>query len=190
MTPQGRVDDLAVNNFEKFQRDPSLRHYRGEPTLFDESIPSLLEPPTTVVATQNVTEDPPPVTLNHRFLIASAPVPVGLAAAPARIPPPAVAVAPALMAPDTADVEAPEPQVLQRPYLPTQDVRFSDSSDESLNNDVLFHARRLRDTPSHTNSGEQRLAAEAIPTDQQSPLRPLSRSKSSLAISGAGSHTL
>ena len=49
--PQGRIDDLTVINFENFQRDPSLGHYRGEPTLFEESIPSLLEPPTTVVAT-------------------------------------------------------------------------------------------------------------------------------------------
>ena len=38
------------------------------------------------------------------------------------------------------------------------------------------------------NSGELRLPAEAIPTDRQSPLRPLSRSQSSHAISGAGSH--
>ena len=188
VSPQGRIDDLTVISFEKFQRDPSLGHYRDEPTLFDESIPSLLEPPTTVVATQNVTEDPPPVTVSLRFPIAPAPVAVGVAAVPTPIPPPAVATAPALMAPDTADVEAPEPQVLERPYFPTQDVRFSDSSDDSFTNDALFHARTLRDTPTHMNSGEQRLPAEAIPTDRQSPLRPLSRSQSSHAISGAGSH--
>ena len=38
------------------------------------------------------------------------------------------------------------------------------------------------------NSGGQRLPAEAIPTDRQSPLRPLSRSQSSRAISGPGSN--
>ena len=38
------------------------------------------------------------------------------------------------------------------------------------------------------NSGEHRLPAEAIPTDRQSALRPLSRSQSSHAISGAGSN--
>ena len=38
------------------------------------------------------------------------------------------------------------------------------------------------------NSGEQSLPAEAIPTDRQSPLRPLSRSQSSHAISGADSN--
>ena len=89
------------------------------------------------------------------------------------------------MAPDTADVEAPEPQVLERPYLPTQDVRFSDSSDDSPTNDAPLHARTLQDTPTHMNSGEQRLPAEAKPTDRQRPLRPLSRSQSSHAISGA-----
>ena len=148
----------------------------------------FLEPPTTVVATQNVTEDPPPVTVSLRFPIAPAPVPVGLAAAPAPIPPPAVAAAPALMAPDTADVEAPKPQVLERPYLPTQDVRFSDSSDDSSTKAAPLHAGTLRDTPTHINSGEQRLPAEAKPTDRQSPLCPLSRSQSSRAISGTGSN--
>ena len=139
-----------------------------------------------MVATQNVTEDPPPVTVSLRFPIAPAPVPVGLAAAPAPITLPAVAAAPVLVTPDTADVEAPEPRVLERPYLPTQDVRFSDSSDDSSTNEALFHARTLRDTPTQMNSGEQRLPAEAIPTERQSPLRPLPRSQSSHAISGAG----
>ena len=147
MTPQGPIVDLTVINFENFQRDPSLGHNRGEPTLFDESIPSLLEPSTTVVVTQNVTEDPLPVTVSLRFPITPAPVSVGLAAVPAPIPLPAVATAPTLVVPDTADVEAPEPQVLERPHLPTQDVRFSDSSDDSFTNDALFHARTLRDAP-------------------------------------------
>ena len=135
-----------------------------------------------------MTEDPPPVTVNIRFPIAPAPVPVGLAAAPAPIPPPAVTAAPVLVAPDIADVGAHEPQVIERPYIPTQDVRFSDSSDDFSTNDASFHARTLRDTPTHMNSGAQRLPAEAIPTDRHSPSRPLSRSQSSYAISGAGSN--
>ena len=73
VTPQGRTDNLTVNNFENFQRDPSLGHYRGEPT-FDESIPSSLEPPTTVVATQNLTEHPLLLTVSLRFPIAPSPV--------------------------------------------------------------------------------------------------------------------
>ena len=188
VTPQGRIDDLTVTNFKNFQRDPSLGHYRGEPTLFDESIPSLLEPPTTVVATQNVTENPPPVTVNICFPISLAPVPVGLAAVPASLPAPVVAAVPVLVAPDTADVEELEPQVLEPPYILTQDVRFSDSSDDSFTNDALFHAQTLRDTPTHMNSGEQRLPAEALPTDRQYPLGPLSRSQNSRALSGAGSN--
>ena len=188
VTLQRRFDDLPVINFEKFQRDPSLGHYRGESTLFDQSIPSLLEPPTTVVAAKNVKEDPPPVTVNIRFPVTPAPVPVGLAAALAPIPLPAVAAVPALVAPDTADFEAPEPHVLERPYLPPQDARFSDNSDDFFTNDALFHERTLPDTPTHMNSGEQRLPAEAIPTDRQSPLRPFSCSQSSHAISGAGSN--
>ena len=188
VTPQGRIEDLTVSNFKKFERDLSLGHYRGEPTFFDESVPSLLETPTTVVVTQNVTEDPPSVTVSLRFPIAPAPVPVGLAAALASTPLPAVAAAPGLMAPDTADVETPEPQVLERPYLSPQRARFSDHSDDFFTNDALFHARTLRDTPTHMNSGEQRLPAEAIRTDWQSPLRLISRSPCSRAISGAGSN--
>ena len=187
VTLQVRIDNLTVNNFENFHRDPPLGDYSREPTLFDESIPALLEPPTGV-ATQNVTEDPPPVTVSFRFLIAPASIPVGLAAAPAPIPLPAVAVAPGLVAPDTADVEAPEPQALERPYLLTQDVHFSDSSNDSPTNGASLHARTLRDTPTYMKSGEQKLPVEAIPTDRQSPLRPVSRSQRSHAISGAGSN--
>ena len=141
MTSQGRIDDLTVNNFEYFQTDPSFGHYRVAPTLFDESIPSLLEPPSTVVATQNVMENLPPVTVNFRFPNDPSPVPVGLAAVPAPFPPPDLSAAPdPFMAPDTVAVDAPEPQVLGRPYLPTQEVRFSDNSDISSNNEALLHA--------------------------------------------------
>ena len=188
VTPRGPIDDLTVINFERFQRNPSLGHYRGELTLFDENIPSLLEPPTTVVATQNVTEGPLRVTFSIRFPVAPAPVPVGLAAVPAPFRAPAVAAAPALMAPDAAGVEAPGPQVLERPYLPPQDNHFSNSSNDSFTNDGAFHARTLRDTPTHITLGEQRLPAEAIPSDRQSPLNPPSSSQSSRAIIGAGSN--
>ena len=164
-----------------------MGHYHGEPTLFDESIPSLLEPRAIRVTTQNETEDSPPVSVSFSP-IAPAPVPVGLVAAPAPIPLPAVATAPALAAPDTADAEAPEPQVLERLYLTNQDFRLFDSSDDFFTHVALLHTRTLRDTPTYMNSGEQRLPAEAIPTDRQSPLRPLSRSQSSYAISSAGSN--
>ena len=140
VTPQCRIDDLAFNNFEIFQKDPWL----GHPSLFDESLLSLLKPPNTVVATENMTQDPPPVNVYIRFPIARAPVPVALAAVPVHFPP--FALTAALVAPDIADVEAPEPKVLEPPYFPTQDVQFSDSSDDSSTNDAFLHARTLRDT--------------------------------------------
>ena len=80
--------------------------------MFDESIPSLLEPPTTGVTTRTVTEDPPPLTVSFRF-----------------------PVAPALVAPDTADIEMAEPQVPGRLHLPTQNVRFT--------NDNILHTDEL-----------------------------------------------
>ena len=75
----------------------------------------MLELPTAEVTTQNVTKDPPPVTVSIRFPIAPAPVSVALAAVPV--------ICPLLVAPDTADVAA---QLLatERPQLPTQDVRL------------------------------------------------------------------
>ena len=73
VTPQDCIDDLTVINFEQFQTDSSLGHYRGEPTLFDENTPSLLELPTTGVATQKVTEGPPLVAVIFRFPIAPRP---------------------------------------------------------------------------------------------------------------------
>ena len=90
-----------------------------------------------MVATQNVTEDPPPATVSLLFPIAPAPVPVGLAAASARIALPAV-----LVASDTTDVETPEPLVLERPHLPTQDVLFPDSSDDSSTDDAFLTLER------------------------------------------------
>ena len=105
VTPQGRIDDLTVISFENFQRDP---------TLVGDSFLSLLEPHTRGVTTHSVTEDPPPVSASHHFLITTAHVPVRLTAPPAPLPLPAVAAAPALVAADTADVEEAEPHAAQR----------------------------------------------------------------------------
>ena len=60
-TPLSRVDDVTVINFKISQIGSSLGYFCGEPTLFDESIPSLLEPPTTEVATRTVREHSTPV---------------------------------------------------------------------------------------------------------------------------------
>ena len=87
VTPQDCIDDLTVINFEKFQTDSSLGHYRGAPTLFDENTPSLLELPTTGVATKK--SDGRPVTCSCHFPFSdrSATVQFGLAAVPAPFPP-------------------------------------------------------------------------------------------------------
>ena len=94
--------------------------------MFDEGNLFLLEPPTTVVAAQIMTENPPPATVNNRLPIAPAPIPVGMALH-RFLPASAVAAAPALVAPDTTDVAA-EPQTAQQPILPTQDVPFTDDN--------------------------------------------------------------
>ena len=100
VTPQSCVDDLVVIYFKNFQHDPSLGHFRGEPTLFDEAILFLLELPTTRVTTQNETENSPPVTRSFRFPMMPVPVPIGLYAALAPLPLTALAAALALPAPD------------------------------------------------------------------------------------------
>ena len=111
-----------------------------------------------MVATQNVAKYAPPVTVSFRFPIAPAPVPV-----PLRLP--AVAAATALKAPDAADVVVTEPQVPERPQLPTEAVRISDSSDDSLFNDCSQGYFILSETPLGIDPVEQRLPAEAMPTD-------------------------
>ena len=110
-------------------------------------------------------DDPPPANRGLRFPSAPAPVPVGLAAAPAPLHPLALAAAPFdLVAPDTADVDAAEPQALKRPQLPTQDVRISDSSEDALPNDISQNPRIVWETPPVFDPMEQRLPAEAVLT--------------------------
>ena len=101
---QSCADDLTVIIFDKFQKFPFLAYFRGEPTLFDKSFLSLLEPPTTGVATRTLTETPSPVIVTIRFAVAPAPVPIGLVAELDPLPPPALAVSPVpSVAPDRAN---------------------------------------------------------------------------------------
>ena len=168
--------DPAVisHHFWKLKRDPSLGHFRDEPVLFDESIPSLLELPTTVVATQNMTEDRPPVTVTFHYSITPAHVPFGLEGALAPLHPPAVAAAPTFEAPDTADVGVSVPQVPERSQLLTQDFRTSDSSDNLLPQDSSPYLSVVPETPSGIDAVDRSLPAEAVPTDRQ-PSRHLLR---------------
>ena len=120
-----------------------------------------------MVATQNVTEYPPPVIVSFRFPIASAPVPVELAAAQAPLHPPAVAVAPTSVALDTADVGVTKPEVVERPQLPTQDARISDNSEDSMPIENSQTVCRVLESPLDIDPVDQRLAAEARPTYRQ-----------------------
>ena len=90
VTPLGRVVELTVINSETYQRDFSWGRFSSEPTIFDENIPSMLQPPTRVVTTQNVTEVLPAVTFSFRFRTAAAPIADGLAAVPALAAPTAM----------------------------------------------------------------------------------------------------
>ena len=146
---QGFVDDLTVINFDNFKRDPSFGNFRGERTFYDESIHFLMVPPITGVATGNVREDPPPVTVSIRFPIAPAPVTVTLAAAPLPLPPPAMAAtAVPLVAPDTTD-NAAEPPTPERHTLPTQDLRFTD--DNIFQNNELPNFVPIKSTSDGSN---------------------------------------
>ena len=80
--PQGRVDDIRVIDFQNFQRDPSLGQFRGEPYIFDESVPSLLDNPQPTSLAPVEPEVPPPVTVIHHFAPAPAAPVAGLAPLP------------------------------------------------------------------------------------------------------------
>ena len=128
----------------------------------------MLEPPTAGVAKGTVTEDPPPVTVSFRYPITPAPVTVGMAAAPHPLRPLAVAGASAaLVAPEKADVDAAEPQALERPQLSTHDVRISASSDDALLNDNYQKTRIVSETPFGVDPVEQKLRAEAMTAGRQ-----------------------
>ena len=115
ITPQSRIDDIPVIAFENFQRDPSLGQFRGEPELFDESLPSILEAPPQLISTPVVEDDPPPVTVSLHF-------PIAPAAAPAPGP-----VVPPVPAPAVA-VGGPRPLLVQDP--PNTPISSEDSEGE------------------------------------------------------------
>ena len=116
ITPQSRVDDISVLAFKIFQRDPSLGQFRGEPDLFDESHPSLLEAPPRLLSTPLVEEDPPPVTKSLHSPIAPA---AALAPGPVVLPVPVPEVA----------VGGPPPLLVQDP--PNTPISSEDSEGEN-----------------------------------------------------------
>ena len=74
-----------------------LGRFRGEPAIFDESIPTLLLPRSEVPCEVHNEEKPPPVTVSVRFPIEPAANPVVQAPVPA-VPPLPAAAAPAIPA--------------------------------------------------------------------------------------------
>ena len=114
-----------------------MGQFCGEGTFFDESVPYLLEPPTTVVATQLVTENPKAVTVSFCSPITPAPLLVVLIAATDFLHQLTVAAAPVdFILSDRANFGAIQPSILEQPQFPTQDVRISDNSEESLPNGI------------------------------------------------------
>ena len=105
VVPQYQVEDLQQIDPDKFQRDPMLGRFRGEPAIFDESIPTLLLPPSDETSVAHHEEKPPPVIVSLSFPIAPAVIPVGPAPGPAAPPLPAAAAAPAIPALPAQDEE-------------------------------------------------------------------------------------
>ena len=158
--PQGRVDDLRVIDFQNFQRDPSLGQFRGEPYLFDASIPSLLDNTQPLFAPQAEPEVPAPVTVSLNFTPAPAIVPAAPVAGPA-LPPVAAADPGPAMFPDPVEViDSPS----DSPSSDNENTR-SDSSNENLAVDPV--------TPNTFSASPiEPVAAEAAP-DQPTTSRNL-----------------
>ena len=112
VVPQYQVDDLTHIDLVKFQRDPLLGRFRGEPAMYDGNIPTLLLPPSGELCVVQSDEKHPPVTVSLSFPIAPAVLPVGPAPVPAAPPLPA---APAML-PLPAQDEAMEQQPAFVPY--------------------------------------------------------------------------
>ena len=158
VTPQSRVDDIPVINCENFQRDPSIGFFRGEPALFDESLPSLLDPPPTGLTTITVEEDSPPVTVSLHFAVAPAPATAAVAAGAA----PVAAVSDPIVVPEPTDPTKPEvipPVASGMPRSPTLHCDHNvsnDNSDYSLReNSIYFPLPPALEQPERQSSSEE-----------------------------------
>ena len=123
VSPQYQVDDLSDTNPDDFRRDPHLGRFRGEPQLFDEVIPSLLDPPPHECPGLSEEQDIPPVTVGLTFPLPMAPAPV-IPVAP--LPPIGGHVAP----PDPVIPEGPVP--LTSPRVTPPDTSDDSSHEEAV----------------------------------------------------------
>ena len=137
VVPQYQVEDLQQIDPDKFQRDPMLGRFRGEPPIFDESIPTLLLPPSEEPCVVQHEEQPPPVTVSLSFPLAAAVIPEGPAPGPAVPPLPAVAAAPAVPALPAQDEEQ-QPALV--PYLDDESTDSQSSPRATLVDDQARHA--------------------------------------------------
>ena len=133
VVPQYQVDDLPQIDPDKFQRDPMLGRFRGEPAIFDESIPTLLLPPSEETSVAHNEEKPPPVTVSLSFPIAPAVIPMG----PAVPPLPAAAAAPAIPALPAQDEEQ-QPALV--PYLDDESTDSPSSPRATSDDDQARYA--------------------------------------------------
>ena len=161
IVPQQAPDDLDNLDPTTFMTDPSLGKYRGEPELFDECIPQLLEDfhnPTTEEPSQ--IQGPSSVQLSVPLGAAPGPVvPPPPPPPPPVVPAPHPVVAPAIpiVAPPPAD-EANEQIDNEDPH---RDIQFPDpdaqpNNDDTFNLDLLFQEQEPIQTE---NQRPQRQAA-------------------------------
>ena len=123
VSPQYQVDDLSDINPDDFCRDPHLGRFRGEPHLFDEAIPSLLDPPPQEMPGLSEELDIPPVTVGLTFPLPMAPAPV-------------IPVAP--LPPVSGHVVVPPDPVIPEGPVPLASPRVTppDTSDDSSHEEV------------------------------------------------------
>ena len=167
VVPQYQVDDLPQIDPDKFQRDPMLGRFRGEPAIFDESIPNLLLPPSEETSVAHNEEKPPPVTVSLSFPIEPAVIPMGPAPGPAVPPLPAAAAAPAIPALPAQDEEQ-QPALV--PYLDDESTDSPSSPPATSDDDQARHAGAFTPTSAEQAS---RTVRSKLPTTSSRTNRTL-----------------
>ena len=115
-----------------FRREPHLRRFGGEPEIFDETVPTLLDPPLHAMPGPVEDKDTPPVTVGLTFLL-----PMALALVPPAVPPPMIG-GPLGVPPDPIIPAGPDHPA--SPQLTPPDVS-DDSTNEEAIPPTLVHDR-------------------------------------------------
>ena len=141
-----------------------LGRFRGKPALFDESIPTLLLPPSEEPCVTRNDEKPPPVTVSLSFPIAPTVLPMRPAPGPAVPPLPAAAAAPAIPALPA------QPALV--PYL-DDESRHSQSSPRATSDDDQTRARYAGASTPTSPEKESRTVRPKLPTNSSRTNRTL-----------------